>query len=308
MRGRLQWAHLKPVDAIAVLRDLQRLLEVIVSTFYNREPPRSFRDAINLTGDCILTLESIPEVMHVDLFSMTVVFFERALARYHAVCALQEPELGSLLQASPQELKIFFTGSADAGDIDEDQPETDPLSIITTFMTRKHKRTDGESQKYGQRLFFVIKLARNIEFHGNETPREVALLISASIESALLIQELYPKNPDLSARERQQFYNEHVKPTLIECRVLLSWLTSASPITMRMEPLLEAAVDLPSFPGQHDNDALFPNAFERLRRFILNQEPFECSHPRMFSSELDLTDLVRAFSRFPFSNYRSAEL
>jgi hypothetical protein len=308
MRGRLRWAHLKPVDAIAVLRDLQRLLEVVISTFYNREPPPSFRDAINLTGDCILKLETIPEVMNVDLFSMTVVFFERALARYHTACASQEPELDRLLQASPQELKFFFTGSADAGDVDEDQPETDPLSIITTFMARKYKRTDGEAQKYGQRPFFVVKLARNIEFHGNETPREVALLISASIESALLLQELYPKNVELSVRDRQQFFNEHIKPTLVECRILLSWLTSAPPNTMRMEPLLEAAVDLSSFPGQHDNDALFPNAFEKLRRFILNQEPFECSHPRLFSSELDLTDLVRAFSRFPHSSYRSTEL
>ncbi len=92
--------------------------------------------------------------------------------------------------------RLFFAGRpvADgdyAEDGDDDADHQDPLALITTYMTRKYMLRDADSQEFGRRKFYLIKLARNIAYHGNETPREMALLISASLESALLIQELY---------------------------------------------------------------------------------------------------------------------
>jgi hypothetical protein len=143
---RNQWAHPHgvdhhPMDARDGLRDLRQLLNMIMDAYEEsggkiaRPMPPSLRRAAHVTDDCIATLDDIPEDKQVDLFSMTIVFFERALARYCNACKDHIPALAHLLRdnVTPQELKVFFG-------VEKFRP--DPLEIITTYMDRNCPATE----------------------------------------------------------------------------------------------------------------------------------------------------------------------
>jgi hypothetical protein len=331
---RNNWAHPSisenRIDAQRGLDDLRLLLRdvaAICQGFELPELPESFNRAKEVTDQQIKTLRdalrgAVP-FMHVDLFSMTVVFFGRSLARYYDACVSCEPLLAPLLRddVESQELKDFFSLATphwqsvfqhDAPRNDDNDGgysggvrRPDPLTIVTTFMERRHKRHHTISQQFGQIPFFIMKLARNLVYHGTETPREMSLLTSACIESSLLIREIQSQRQDIDSS-----YRLYVEPTLKECRILLSWLTTAGGYGVDLAPLLHAAVCNASIPV--DENHLYSdlpgssNAFEKLRRIISDDAPLVCSYPRLFVSENP--DFCRLVQNFNPNEYRNEKL
>jgi hypothetical protein len=312
------------MNAQSGLADLRNLLRVVAAMCQEFAMPQSFIRASEVTDQQINTLQEalsgdVP-YMHVDLFSMTVVFFGRSLARYYDACVSCEPSLDRLLRDNVpiQELTEFFSLSTprwqrefqdDAARNDDNDGgysggdrRPDALTIITTFMERRHKRRDRISQSLGQIPFFIMKLARNLVYHGTETPREMALLASACIESSLLIREIHSQR-----QIRESSYKLYVEPTLKECRILLSWLTTAGGYGVDLAPVLRAAVCDAPIPV--DEIDLYPDAFEKLRRIICDEAPLLRSHPRLFEPQHpDFVRLVPKFETFERIQYRNREL
>lgn len=339
------WAHRRRSNAadprevaIEGLRKLREIISLLMMKF--DRTPSSLHVADVVTAECIRTLENIDDYIdqrrsiRVDLFSMTIVFFERALVRYQDACLNAErygrlvelpgemATLKYLLRKFPSyddkdyEVLRPFLGNkrpsrkailvSIAGlevllkdDVDKEvlQPLfehkldrlPEPLSIITAFMEEKRKMVDADGQKYGQLPFFLVSLARNRVYHGQETPKVMALLIATCIEIALLMLELNGQNA-----EHHDFVS-----TLKECEVVLSWITSPWGTTeIDIRRLLEAAAD----ERYVLEDAhFFPNHFERLRRIIRNEQPVVCSFPRLFTCRPDFRDFdsfVRPFEKF----------
>jgi hypothetical protein len=371
------------------LRKLLQILQTVMHVCVDFVPDR-LHAAAKVTLLCIQTLENIDrqQLLRVDLFSMTTVFFERALVRYRNACVLSQKSAGRLhelaggvatlrdllvkfprkefpkkAEEGPRKfrpcayeesdlaiLSPFFRGlklevcrgettrvsghdvvrdvvrlsdRREVRDVDilcsiaslEDllddhvdlavlQPlfeqellrRPDPLAIITPFMEERCKVTSGHGREYGQLPFFLVKLARNKLYHGKETPKDMALIIAASIESAMMIKEL-----NVDPRKDKTIMDEDVRDTLIECDVLISWLTSPfNPLCKNqidIGPLLEAAAD---HRYALDSAVRFQNHLERLRRIVRNEEPFVSSFPRLFTCRPDIKpDFDRLVQSFP---------